>query len=79
MAEQKRVYFSKIERRNGHFYAQLRDLQTHEIVIAATLDYVLKAVEAQNYKVVDACDVKTMLEGRISELSWAADPRQGGI
>jgi hypothetical protein len=77
MAEQKRVYFSKIERRNGNFFAQIKDMSTDELVVAARLDYVLQAIEAGNYAVVNAGEVKAGYE--LSDMSWAAGPGQGGI
>lgn len=40
--------------RGDYIYAELRDAKTHETIISATLDYILRAIEVRGYRLVAA-------------------------
>lgn len=47
-------YISNIRKGNGersiYTYAELRETETHELVISSTLDYIQKAIKERGYK-----------------------------
>lgn len=61
MAKKIQVYYSKVEKHSGRFFATLKNLDTGKVVMTGNLTFVIDAIEAKNWDVVSAGEV----------MSWA--------